>query len=102
MKAIDLAIDLVGKLRKEKQPPLARYAIILVLARKNRPMTAHQIAQELREPSAMDSAMRSCVGLELVVMNPLYGTRHYSLTPKGQRMAMDLLKPSVKRAISNT
>lgn len=95
---LDYAAAIYRRIRCEKAPPLARYSMILALARRNgRPATGLQIGKDIGQGTApngtIDAALRN--GLILTAAPTADGTTRYLLTPSGIALAQDLLTPAI-------
>lgn len=96
---LDLAAAIYRKIRSEKEPPLARYAMILAIARRNgRPATGQQIGKDIGMDTAPNGTIDAALRHGLIAHGPpapARGTTTYVLTPAGIALAHELITPPV-------
>ena len=94
---LDLAFSIYSLLRKEKTPPMARYCVLLALARSGQPMTAHHIGLAIGETTGPSGTIDSTLRAGLLAAGPACATSRqgttYTLTSAGIAEVNRLMNP---------
>lgn len=95
---LNLALGILNTLRREKNPPLARYCTLLALASFGRPATGHEIAVKLGEETTLSGSIVSAERNEYITTNRGFGpsgvpANLHALTPKGIAEVNRLMNP---------
>jgi hypothetical protein len=95
---LELVAAIYRKVRCEKNPPLARYAMLLALARRGgEPATGHELGIDIGQYSAPRGTIENCLRNGLITEEkgtPPKGTL-YSLTPEGVAVVAELMHPAM-------
>lgn len=78
------ALAIINAIRLEKNPPLARYCTLLVLAESSVPLTAHRIAKRMKCDSPQSGTIDSACRAGLIAAHPGQRSTSYSLTHAGR------------------
>lgn len=83
------ACAIINQIRIEKEPPLARYSMLLILAAHSpKPMTGAEITSHMGDTSSRTSTLERMTVHGLVTATPTNGRSiHYRLTPAGIKEA---------------
>jgi hypothetical protein len=95
---LDYAAAIYRRVRCEKDPPLARYSMLLALARRNgSPATGLQIGKDIGQGTAPNGTIDAALRHGLIALGPPSdtGTTRYTLTPAGVALVQDLLQPAI-------
>ena len=94
---LDLVASIYRSIRCEKDPPLARYAIVLAIARRGgSPATGSQIGKDIGMESTPNGSIDSCLRHGLIsTSKDGPSARTYTLTPKGIDLVRTLTHPTI-------
>lgn len=97
---LDLVFAIYHRVRLEKDPPLARYAVLLALARHGgKPVSGYQLGKEIGQRVApggtIDCAIRAGLIIEHRGKKPDTEPTRYILTEAGIAMVHDLTNPTI-------
>jgi DNA-binding MarR family transcriptional regulator len=99
MTRIQLTLQIHNAIRREKNPPLGKYCLLLALASTGQPMTVHQIAKTLGEATYGSGTLDRALEHGLIQHTPgPTNSRHFTLTPKGQHQVQKLIAPELQVA----
>jgi hypothetical protein len=96
---LDLALFIYNKVRKEKDPPLARYCSLLSLARMNRAATSYEVGADLGLSAGPTGTLETSHRLGLLrhgPPSPHKGTTTYLLTAAGLELVQKLITIAVE------
>jgi hypothetical protein len=85
MNKLEYCLQIVNSIRREKNPPLGRYCLLLALANSDKPLTSHQVALALGDNTYGSGTLSRAVDHGLInEHSPANGRgKTYSLTPLG-------------------
>jgi hypothetical protein len=95
---LDLVASIYRAVRSEKDPPLARYAMVLALARRNgKAATGSQIGKDIGQGTAPNGTIDAALRHGLIITGPPTkpGTTTYLLTAEGIALARSLSHPDI-------